>query len=257
MGAKTKIPWADATWNPWQGCTPVSEGCDHCYMYRDKKRYGQDPTKVVRSKSKTFTMPLRLEPNQRVFVCSWSDFFHEAADGWREDAWKIIRQCPSQTFMILTKRAHRIRDCLPEDWGNGYHNVWLGITAENQQRFEERWMYLQTTPAVVRFVSVEPMLSRVSMMDALPRRKPNGDLLEVYKKGIVGYVGWVICGEESGPKGRIMDITWAQNLLLQCRKAGVPFFFKQTRRPNGTMNHDPEIDGRTWKEFPSGYQQVS
>jgi len=217
------------------------------------KRWGKDPTVVTRTKSSTFDMALKLPEGDKVFVCSWSDFLHEAADKWRPDAWEIIRQRPDLVFQILTKRPHRMRDCLPLDWGNGYPNVWLGITAENQQRFEERWMYLQTTPAVVRFVSVEPMLSRVSMMDALPRCKVNGELLEVYKKGIVGYVAWVICGAESGPNARPMDPIWPQNLLLQCRKSGVPFFFKQTRRSDGTMNHDPEIDGRTWKEFPSGY----
>ena len=90
MGMNSKIEWTDATWNPWQGCHKVSPGCENCYMFREKTAYGQDPDVVVRSKLPTFNLPLKLKEPQKVFTCSWSDFFIQEADPWREDAWDII-----------------------------------------------------------------------------------------------------------------------------------------------------------------------
>src|SRR5688572_24986243 len=127
MSDQTAIEWTDKTWNPWHGCTAVSAGCDLCYMFREKRQYGQNPELVVRSKTK-FRDPLRWHEPERVFTCSWSDFFHVAADPWRPDAWQIIRDTPHLTYQILTKRPGRIRRCLPDDWGAGYPNVWLMTT---------------------------------------------------------------------------------------------------------------------------------
>lgn len=116
MGKNSGIEWTDHTWNPWQGCLKVSPGCKQCYMYRDKKRYGQDPMVVVRSKPGTFRKPLQWKQPAKVFTCSWSDFFIEQADNWIDDAWNIIRQTPHLTYQILTKRPENIKDRLPEDW---------------------------------------------------------------------------------------------------------------------------------------------
>lgn len=127
MGDKTAIQWTDHTWNPWQGCTKVTAGCDHCYMFRDMRRYGKNPEAVVRSSDATFYAPLR-QPKKytpgKVFTCSWSDWFHPAADAWRDEAWAVIRQTPRLTYQILTKRPNRIAGHLPTDWGDGYPNVW-------------------------------------------------------------------------------------------------------------------------------------
>ncbi|MGH2369611.1 MAG: DUF5131 family protein, partial [Chloroflexota bacterium] len=131
MGSTSSIEWTDATWNPWQGCTKVSPGCAHCYMYRDKARYGQDPTTVRRSTSATFYRPLAWRAPQRVFTCSWSDFFHEDADAWRSEAWDVIRRTPHLTYQVLTKRPDRLPDCLPADWP--LPNVWLGTSVEYQR----------------------------------------------------------------------------------------------------------------------------
>ena len=105
MAENTAIQWATDTWNPWQGCHKVSAGCDHCYMEREKKRYGQDPSVVGRSMPKTFNLPLALakkypEGGRRVFTCSWSDFFIEEADEWRVDAWNVILHCPDLIFQF-------------------------------------------------------------------------------------------------------------------------------------------------------------
>lgn len=103
--------------DPWHGCTKVSQGCKYCYMYRDKERYGLDPTAIVRSQPKTFNEPLTETRHRLVFTCSWSDFFIEGADAWRADAWDIIRLTPHLTYQILTKRPERVALCLPQDWG--------------------------------------------------------------------------------------------------------------------------------------------
>lgn len=108
MGQTTAIAWTDATQNFWQGCKKVSTGCKFCYMYRDKERYKADPTLVVRSADATFYAPLRkrsFQEPQRVFTCSWSDFFIEEADAWRPDAWYVMKRSPHLiTYQILTKR---------------------------------------------------------------------------------------------------------------------------------------------------------
>lgn len=222
MGTKTKIAWTDHTWNPWQGCQKVSPGCLNCYMYRDKTRYGQDGADVLVSGKSTFGLPLRLKGPARVFVCSWSDFFidHPAVNTVRPSAWQMIRDCPHLTFQILTKRPENIATMLPPDWGDGYPNVWLGVTAENQATANKRIPILLQVPAAKHFVSCEPMLGPIDLtaidydciLAAFAWRK---------------HLDWVICGGESGPSARPMHPEWAADLRDQCKAAGVPFFFKQ------------------------------
>ena len=243
MGETTAIEWtatyhADGTktpgrtWNPWQGCKKVSPGCKFCYMYRDKTRYGQDPMTVVRSSPATFNAPLKWREPAKVFTCSWSDWFIDEADGWRDEAWDIVRRTPRLTYQILTKRPERILDHLPADWGNGWPNVWLGTSAENQQYADERIPHLLRVPAVVRFLSAEPLLGPVNLTKVGPER---WDVLHGWKPANENYpegantsrVDWVIVGGESGPGARPMHPDWARNLRDQCQAAGVPFFFKQ------------------------------
>jgi len=184
----------------------VSAGCANCYMYRDKKRFGQDPATVIRSKPRTFSFPLRLKEPGVVFVCSWSDFFIEDADEWRSDAWEIMRKTPHLTYQLLTKRPENIKERLPEDWP--LKNVWLGVTAENQEQADYRIPALQEIPAALRFVSVEPMLERVVIHNHTG-------------------LSWVICGGESGYGFRPMEERWAESLLHQCCAMGTLFFMKQ------------------------------
>lgn len=219
MGASTGIAWTDATWNCWQGCHKVSTGCKNCYMFTDKKRYGQNPDVVVRSADSTFNAPLKWARNRekyghinRVFVDSWSDFFIEEADPWRAESWAIIRQTPNLTYQICTKRPERIAACLPADWGQGYPNVWLMVTAENQPMADLRIPILLSIPAVVHGVSVEPMVGAVDLSRWL---EPDDGL------------DWVICGGESGPNARPMHPDWARSLRDQCKVTDTPFFFKQ------------------------------
>jgi protein gp37 len=234
MSETTGIGWTDATWNPWYGCTKVSPGCAHCYMFRDMVRYGRDPEVVTRSKTK-FTEPLKWKEPRRVFTCSWSDWFHEGADAWRDDAWAVIRETPHLTYQILTKRPDRIAAHLPLDWGEGWSNVWLGVSVENQ-RFAERAALLAKLPARVRFISAEPLLGPVVFGSALDG------------------IHWIIAGGESGPDSerRPMDLDWARGVRDQAVGRGIAFHLKQLGGPPGrARSHaDALLDGRTWTEFP-------
>lgn len=233
MGATTHIEWTEATWNPWHGCKKVSPGCAHCYMFRDKKRFGQDPTSVVRSSDATFQAPRRWRESRRIFTCSWSDFFIGEADPWRDEAWEIIQATQHHTYQILTKRPERVLDHLP--WRDDpWRNVWLLISAEDQKHFERRWQIASGIPAAVRGISVEPLLAPIDLRPAL-----QSELLS-----------WVIVGGESGPGARTINPAWVRSLRDQCLEVGVPFFFKQWggvfKNRNGRT-----LDGRTWDQIPA------
>ena len=229
MGASSSIEWTEATWNPWHGCKKVSPGCAHCYMYRDKKRYGQNPAIVVKSKT-MFDAPTKWNESRMVFTCSWSDFFIEEADLWRDQAWEVIRATPQHTYQILTKRPSRITSHLPLGWP--LSNVWLGVSVENP-RFFSRIDILRSVPANVRFLSLEPLLS------AMPNLPLEG-------------ISWVIVGGESGPDCRPMEGRWVREIRGQCLKSGVPFFFKQW----GGVRKDMKgrvLDGKIWNAMPKGH----
>lgn len=244
MADLTKIQWTDATWNPWHGCTKVGPGCKYCYMYRDKERYGQDATTVLRSKTK-FNEPLKWHEPKRVFTCSWSDFFHADADAWRKDAWDVIRQTPHLTYQILTKRPERILNHLPSDWGkNGYDNVWLGVTGENEEMTFKRVQTLLGVPAKVRFLSAEPLLD---------------DITSERVKPLISELDWVIIGGESGNKSglyryRPMDLKWAENIIDVCFSSNIPVFMKQLGTYQSDKLNLQERHGGNPSEWPSKLQ---
>ncbi len=245
---KTAIEWtatihADGTrtpgwsWNPWHGCHKVSPGCDNCYMFRDKKRYGQNPDMVVRSKT-LFEAPLKWPKVPAMcFTCSWSDWFIAEADPWRDEAYDVIRQTPHITYQILTKRIGRAKGrFLP------LPNIWLGVSVENRAT-KARIRTLRETPAALRFLSIEPLLEDIGELDL---------------RGI----DWVIVGGESGPDARPFDTQWARNVIAQCKAAGVPCFVKQLGAkpmyPPETILHPPrsriftlkDKKGGDWEEWP-------
>lgn len=238
MGKETEIAWTDHTWNPWQGCRKVSLGCLNCYMFRDKKRFGQDPEKIVKSKSATFKAPLKWRDPARVFVCSWSDFFIDDADKWRDDAWDIIRRTSHLTYQILTKRPENIKGMLPDDWP--LPNVWLGVTAENQDELDRRAPILCSIPATIRFVSIEPMLGMIDIRRYLP--KIFDDWSSYEKKSET--IDWVIVGGETGENARLMDYRWAVKIMFDCFSSGIPFFMKQM------TNRTPIPINLQRREFP-------
>lgn len=233
MGESSAIEWTEAIWNPWHGCLKVSPGCAHCYMYRDKLRFGQDPSLVVRSKT-SFDTPVKWKEPKMIFTCSWSDFFIAEADQWREEAWEVIRKTPQHTYQILTKRPERVRDHLPKGWP--FQNVWIGVSVENP-RFYWRIAILKEIPASVRFLSLEPLLTS---MFSLP----------------LGGISWVVVGGESGPGCRPMKPEWVREIRAQCKSAKVAFFFKQWGGPRKDMT-GRVLDGRLWNAMPRGRNRVA
>lgn len=249
MGDTSTIQWTNRTWNPWQGCAKVSPECDQCYMFRDKIRYGQDPEKVVRSKPPTFNKPLAWEReaaaanrSDLVFTCSWSDWFIRDADVWRAEAWTIVRRTRHLTYQILTKRHGRIAANLPSDWGNGYPNVWLGVSAGDQRTWDARTKALRDIPARIRFVSLEPMLAPVDVSDA------------------ARWLDWIVVGGESGGlNARPIDERWIRAVIDSCRGTGCRVFVKQmgsawARRNKARDSHGGDmaewaVDLRV-REFP-------
>jgi protein gp37 len=268
MGTNSKIEWTDHTFNPWVGCTKVSPGCDHCYAEAWSKRsglvrWGDNPRK--KTSEAYWRGPLRWNANapqftrvhhrrQRVFCASLADVFDNQVDvGWRKGLFALIRDCKDLDWLLLTKRPQNIKKMLPPDWGNGYRNVWLGATAEDQERFDQRWRHLGAIPAVVRFISYEPAIG--------PLRMP-----------MVGpYPDWLISGGESGGRARPMNPQWARDVISDCERAGIAAFHKQwgNYRNNplvverGWTIKDAEVedrhgkgggllDGRLWREFPRG-----
>jgi len=262
MGDKTKIEWAEATINPVIGCSKVSAGCDNCYAERMAGRLANIPathdaySKVVWWMHNTdgsgffqwngitafvesaLDKPLRWKKPRRIFVCSMGDLFHESVDFyWQAQVLSVIAECQHHTFMVLTKRPHIMADFFSRHEVLDYcPNLWLGVTAENQQAADERIPILLQTPAAVRFVSVEPMLGPVDL-------RLRGNCSHCFKYGNqyhiahpceqCGYQGgvlpidWVIAGGESGPGARPMQPEWVRGLRDQCQGVGVPFLFKQ------------------------------
>jgi protein gp37 len=204
-------------------------------MYRDMERYGQDPTKVRRTSEAKWREPfywqreaLQTGRTRFVFTCSWSDFFNAEADGWRAEAWDVIRSCPNLCFQILTKLPERILDHLPDDWDKGYRNLWLGTSIENND-YVWRADELRKVPAVLRFISAEPLLGPLPDLD-------------------LAGIGWLIAGGESGSGFRPMDHAWARDLRDRCQRARIPFYFKQSAAVQPESGK--ELDGRRHEDRP-------
>jgi protein gp37 len=240
MSQTTGIEWTEATWNPWMGCTKVSAGCDNCYMFTEQRRYGHDPEVVRRSKTK-FDEPLKWKEPKLIFTCSWSDWFHKDADPWRDEAWAIIKATPQHTYQILTKRPGRIFRQLPADWGEGYPNVWLGTSVENQAAAFRAWR-LGDIPARVRFLSMEPLLSPVYFWHS----ELTGN------KSALDRIHWMIVGGESGVNCRPMESDWVVSLRDQARAHGVAFFLKQLGGFPDKRGHEKALlDGKRYLEMPA------
>lgn len=253
MAKNSNIEWTQHTWNPWQGCHKVSAGCKHCYMFREKFQYGQEPNVVIRSKYTTFNSPLKWHDPAFVFTCSWSDFFIKEADEWRAAAWHIIRQTPHLTYQILTKRPELIDDRLPDDWfSHGYKNVWLGVSVES----EDQTNRIDLLQAIKKFagklwVSAEPLLGELDLT-------PYFQLVDVGDNKNSFWLeplDWVVTGGESGFRNnyRPANLDWFRQIRDACLAYGIPFFHKQNgsnKKINGAWG-GRELDGRTWDQMPN------
>ncbi|SMC64085.1 DUF5131 family protein [Sporomusa malonica] len=230
--SKSKIEWTDKVWNPVTGCSKISPGCDNCYAERMSKRFAEtwglsaDNYFDVKFHPDRLLDPIKWRKPSKIFVCSMADLFHDKVLFKQiADVFKIMADCPQHTFLLLTKRPDSMKDFFDyvkpvgRDWP--LPNVWLGVTAENQEQADKRIPILLQIPAAVRFVSVEPMLGPVDLQYYFDDYAMN----ELIHRSVT--LDWVICGGESGPKARPMHPEWARSLRDQCQSAGVPYFFKQ------------------------------
>ncbi len=243
------IEWTDHSWNPWVGCTRLSEGCRYCYMERWAKRAGRDPWTVQRTSKATWDQAKRFKPGDKVFVCSLSDFFHHAVpDEWREDAVNVMDSRRDVVWILLTKRHEEMFAWSEnlEPWLEFRPNIWGMVTVENQEMADLRTPYILQSHFAVKGISIEPMLSLVDIRRYLMLTDDNGGRahFEEYGWGFDEWSGgafgrgdscydpqpgldWVICGGESGSKARPMHPDWVRSVRDQCQSAGVPFHFKQ------------------------------
>jgi len=241
VGENSKIEWCDHSWNPWVGCTKVSPACDNCYAEGWAKRTGQAGlwngerrrTSVAywREPAKWNRDAERDGVRRKVFCASLADVFdNKAMPSWRADLFDLIFATPHLDWLLLTKRPQNIRDFFPSyPRGKIWPNIWLGTTVENQVEADRRIPHLLAVPAAKRFLSCEPLLGPVDLMQKTWRDcyiEEYGGAGKEFVPMLVG-IHWVIAGGESGPNARPMHPDWARSLRDQCRAAGVPFFFKQ------------------------------
>lgn len=244
MADKTGISWTDHTFNPWWGCTKIAAGCDNCYAAELDNRtggnYWEPKSKPRRTKpnnwGKARTWNRKAEKEgvrRRVFCGSMMDWCDkDAPEGAIDDLWQLIRETPMLDWQLLTKRATLIKKRLPDDWGEGYPNVWLGVTVEDTSYGFARIEAFREIPAIVKFLSCEPLLEDVSI---------GIDLSDI---------DWVIIGGESGGKARSMDSEWASSLNGKCAILGIPVWFKQIGGRGRDKGGD-KLNGAVIKFWPS------
>lgn len=235
MAEKSKIEWTESTWNPVTGCTKISEGCLNCYAERMAYRLqsmGQDKYKngfKVTEHPENLEEPLKWRKPQIIFVCSMSDLFHKkVSDDYIKQVFRTMNRAHWHTFQVLTKRSKRLVHLAHElEWAR---NIWMGVTVESQ-KYKRRISDLAKTPAHIKYLSIEPMISEI---------KP------ISLKGI----DWVIVGGESGPGSRPMEENWVISIRDKCVKSNVPFFFKQwggvNKKQTGRL-----LKGKTWDQYPN------
>ena len=232
--AQSSIEWTESTWNPLTGCTKVSPGCKLCYAERMAKRLqGMSQRRYANGFKLTLhedilELPLSWKKPQLIFVNSMSDMFHTEVPAWFiHRTFDVMRQASWHQFQVLTKRSERLLEMSPSlNWPG---NVWMGVSVESQD-YDFRIDHLRKTGAVVKFLSLEPLLG------PLPRLDLHG-------------IHWVVVGGESGPGARPMELEWVLDIKAQCRKGQVSFFFKQwggfNKKKTGRL-----LQGRTWDELP-------
>ena len=201
-------------WNPWRGCKKCSEGCLHCYIHKGDAKRGVNTGEIV--KTKDYYKPVeklkngsyKMKPGL-VYLCFSTDFLIEEADGWRNECWQMIRERSDCRFLFLTKRIERFMDCVPEDWGEGYENVIVGCTVENQKNADKKLALFSTLPIKHKCITAQPLLERINM--------------ENYLEG----VELVVVGGESDRQARPLDYDWVLDIRRQAVEKNVSFEFRQ------------------------------
>jgi protein gp37 len=242
MSEKTLIAWTDRTFSAVWGCTKVSPGCTNCYADAySQRRTGEEfwgpksPRRIL--SDDTWQKPhrynrqaIKIGHSLRVFCGSMFDWLdpHPIVTAALPRLWQLIRDTPWLDWQLLTKRPERILAALPDDWGDGFENVWLGTSIENTD-YAWRADELRQVPARVRFISYEPALGPLDQLD-------------------LAAIHWLIYGGESGANRRPEDKQWARDIMARCRSAGVAFFHKQSSAFQSERGI--ELDGVVYHEFP-------
>jgi len=234
MAQGSGIEWTESTWNPVTGCTKISPGCKHCYAKRMAERLqAMGQANYVNGFEVTLQphmleLPLSWKKPQTIFVNSMSDLFHKDVPlAYVRRVFDVMTRAHWHRFQVLTKRAERLAELSRKlDWAS---NIWMGVSVEND-KYRGRIDELRSTRAQTKFLSLEPLLGPLPALD-------------------LSGIDWVIVGGESGSRARPMDLTWVTDLRDQCRRAQVPFFFKQwggkNKKKAGRL-----LEGRTWNQMP-------
>ena len=204
-----------AMWSPWRGCHKYSEGCKFCYIHKGDSRRGIDTNQIV--KTEQFYAPVaknkkgeyKIKSGQIVYLCFSTDFLIEDADEWRDECWKMIRERSDLTFLFLTKRIERFSNCIPDDWKEGYDNVVVGCTVENQDTVDFRLSIFDKLPIKHKNIICQPLIEKVDL---------SGHLKDVEL---------VVVGGESDYNARVLDYDWVLFIREQCVKNNVHFEFRQ------------------------------
>lgn len=234
MSTNSHIEWTESTWNPVTGCTKISPGCKHCYAERMALRLqamGQSNYAngfEVTLHEHMLTRPLEWKKPQTIFVNSMSDLFHKDVPlEFIQKVFAVMKKAYWHQFQVLTKRSERLSKLSSQlEW---MPNIWMGVSVESE-KYTFRIDHLRHTQAMVKFLSLEPLLGPLPALD------------------LTG-INWVIVGGESGPGARPLKREWVTDIRDQCQQAEVPFFFKQwggvRKKTRGR-----ELDGRTYDEMP-------
>lgn len=206
-------------WNPWHGCTKISAGCLHCYVYRQDEMYGSSTASSLCRRTANFDLPVKrrrdgsykLPSGEMIFTCFTSDFLLKDADGWRQECWKMMHERSDCLFCFFTKRIDRLEECLPPDWGDGYDNVMIGCTVENQDRADYRLPIFRKLPIKHKTIVASPLLEGIDMSEYLDDS-----------------IDEVSVGGESGYNARPCNYEWVLDIRRQCVEKNVPFRFHQT-----------------------------
>lgn len=204
-----------AMWNPWHGCHKYSEGCKHCYIHKGDAKRGVETNHII--KTQGFDAPVQLKRDgsykmkggQLVYLGFSTDFLLEEADPWRQECWAMIRQRPDLHFLFLTKRINRFLQCIPPGWGQGYDNVTVGCTVENQACADARLPLFAQLPIKHKNIICQPLIGPVE--------------IGPYLTG----VELVVVGGESGRDARPLDYGWVLSIREECIGQNIHFEFRQ------------------------------
>lgn len=262
----TGISWCDHTINFWYGCKKIDTGCKNCYMYRDRKRYGQDGNDIIKRDYATIISEIKkFKTGDTIFVSSWTDFFLTIVpDEWRDEAIAIMNTFPQFNWLILTKRIDYAQKYFTENLEYttnpaceskefDYHkllfkhskNIWVGVSVSTQADADRLIPKLLNFDCRNKFVSIEPMLERI--------------YISKWK------LDWVICGSESGTEMRYCDTEWIEDIINQCKLLNTPIFVKQIHIENDLVISNKDklfflqkdfnkfTDELKYQEFPNFY----